>query len=170
MKSESLQNEFYELKELVEEKLFQIFLKEFRQHSIEEEVYCLNICYGSEELIPPLFAFGESKDKEKWVKNNVENIDSYLWNIAEYSYEDEEFMIEDEKTKELFYRYNHLALELELWDVQKESILIVSKKLQKHLCEFDWNMSDDFVIAVTDLEQVDVRKNFEFLNDNSCNS
>jgi len=163
MSKESFQNEFNKLKELVEEKLFQIFLKNFQSISIDDEVYCLNICYGSEELIPPLFAFGKSIDKDEWLKNDSKDIETYLWNIAEYSYWDKEFTIEDETTKELFHRYNKLASELKLWSLQIESILTVSKKLKKYLSQFDWNMSDDFVIAVTDLEQMDVAKNFEFL-------
>ena len=156
--------EFDGVKE-VEEKLFEICLRDLKNISMEQEIYCLNICYGSEELIPPLFAFGESKDREEWLKSNPSDIESYLWNIAEYSYEDKEFKIENEKTKELFHRYNELASELELWNVQVRTILTVAKKLKKNLSEFNWNMSDDFVIAVTDLEQVDVQNNFEFLNE-----
>ena len=140
----------------------QHFLKKI---TIAEEIYCLNICYGSEELIPPLFTFGESRDREEWLKNQSKDIETYLWNIAEYSYVDKEFKVEEKETKELFYRYNKLASELELWSIQIQTILTVAKKLKKYLSEFDWNMSDDFVIAVTDLEQMDVRKNFEFLND-----
>ena len=164
MNLECSQNEFDELKEEVEEKLFEICLKDFKNITLKEEIYCLNICYGSEELIPPLFAFGESRDRDKWLKNESKNIEIYLWNIAEYSYEDKEFRVKDVKTKELFHRYNKLASELELWHIQIQTILSVAKKLKKHLSEFDWNMSDDFLVAVTDLEQMDVSKNFEFLN------
>ena len=168
LKDADLMEEFDELNDKVENILYKLLLKHLKSINIKEEIYCLNICYGSEYIMPPFFSFGESSLKKEWLKEIPKTIEKYLWNFAEYGVDEYELQI-DKKTQELFDEYNQLATELELWDVQIRTILRVTKKLKNHLLDFNWNMSDDFIVIATDLEQVDVDKNFEFIGNENNN-
>ena len=164
LRDAELMEEFNELTKEIEEKLFELLLKYMKEITIEKEIYCLNISYGSESnnIIPPFFSFGESYQREEWRKNIPKKIEWYLWNFAEYGVEEYELSL-DSQTRKLFDRYNQIATELRLWDIQIRTVLNVTKRLKKHISKFNWNKSDDFVVIATDLEQVDVEKNFEFL-------
>lgn len=146
---------------MAEERLFTVLRQNIYQHAIQEELYCLYICYGNDKLFPPAIAYGTKAEKDFWQARGTK-AKWIIWNPADYQYNMEVSM--DEETENFFDFYNQETEMQQKFAVAKKAILNVTMKLKDSLNEFKLNKTSDFVIIAADYEQADLKKNFKIVN------
>lgn len=152
---------FKQLTVMAEERLFTVLRQNIYQHAIKEELYCLYLCYGNNNLLPPAIAYGTKAEKDHWQAQGTK-VKWIIWNPADYQHSVEVNM--DAEMENFFDFYNQETEMQQKHVVAKKAILNVTMKLKECLSEFKLNKTSDFVIITADEEQADLKKNFKIVN------
>ena len=152
---------FKQLTVMAEERLFTVLRQNIHQHAVQEELYCLYICYGNADSFPPGIAYGTKAEKDHWQAQEIK-MKWIVWNPADYQFNMDVKM--DKETKNFFSFYNQETEMQQKQAVAKKTILNVTMKLKACLNEFKLNKTNDFVIIAADNEQADLKKNFKVMN------
>ena len=145
---------YKKLKELTAEKLLSLLKEAIKNHAPKEKLYCINLSYFSENMIPPMIGFGAESDRKNWLDNDYNK--SIIWNVADYSHQVE--LECDDETATLFDLFNQ---ETELANKYSTAIKIIqecAKDIKQDLQNFDLDITDDFVIVAGYFDQSDLKK------------
>ncbi len=153
---------YRKLGELVQEKLLPLLKNTIKTHAPNEKLYCINIGYWEQNIIPPSIGFGTQSDRNQWINDDSCADNFIFWNIADYTHQVE--IDCDEETAKLFDLFNQ---ETELNGKYTNAIKIIlecAKQIKQDLAQFNLDKTDDFVVVAGYFDQSDFKKNFKQLN------
>ena len=153
---------YKKLTELTAGKLLNLLKNTIKNHAPKEKLYCINLSYFSENMIPPMIGFGAESDRKNWLDNDYHK--SIIWNVADYSHQVE--LECDDETATLFDLFNQ---ETELANKHSSAVKIIqecAKDIKQDLQNFDLDITDDFVIVAGYFDQSDLKKIKEITDDN----
>lgn len=156
---------YKKLTELVQEKLLALLKQNIKNHAPSEKLYCINLSYFSQNIIPPQIGFGTQSDREQWTED--ESHSDIIWNVADYSHWVE--IDTDDETANLFDLFNQQTELNEKYSTATKVIVECAKALKQDLQEFNLNKTEDFVIVAGYFDQSDFKKNFKAINPEKMN-
>ncbi|GIM48610.1 hypothetical protein [Capnocytophaga stomatis] len=156
---------YKKLAELSQEKLLPLLKETIKKHAPNEKLYCINLSYFGENMLPPQIGFGTQSDREQWTENETHS--NIIWNVADYSNSAELDL--DEETSNLFDLFNQETELNEKHNVAIKLIVECAKSLKQDLQEFSIEKTNDFVIVASCFDQSDFKKNFKAINPEKMN-
>lgn len=148
------------LTELVQRKLIALLKENIQNHAPDEKLYCINLSYFGENMIPPAIGFGTESDRKQWLENEKHN--NIIWNVADYSHQLD--MTLDTETTALFDLFNQQTELNEKYSTAIKLIIECAKILKRDLQEFNLKTTDDFVVVAGYFDGSDLKKNFKQIN------
>lgn len=152
---------YKKLSEMVAEKLLPLVKNAIKNKAPQEKLYCINLSYGAENIIPPSIGFGTESDRLYWIENQVK-YEGIIWNVADYSFQEE--LDFDEETARLFDIFNQETELNEKYTSAEKIIVECAKQIKVSLNEFDLDTTEDFVVVAGYFDQSDFTKNFKKIN------
>lgn len=153
---------FPQLTDLVTEKLFELIRKNLLELKPQDELFCIYLNYGNEELFPPSLAMGTEEERKKWSVEHGKRAKWVVWSPADYRINHELEM--DQESSNLFELYNQETEMQHKHSSAKKAIVEVALRLKAQLPDFKLHQTSDFVIVAADYEMADLKKNFKLIN------
>ncbi|MDO5104455.1 hypothetical protein [Capnocytophaga sp.] len=127
------------------EKITPLIKQTIENQAPKELLYCINLSYRSNDLLPPLVGFGTQADREKWLKNKFHH--DITWDVAHYTHFSE-IQLNEEVTDllRLFHQETNQSVKF------LSAIQIISecvKSLKVDLQDFSIKKTDDFVVGMS---------------------
>ena len=147
---------YKKLSEKVAERFYALLVPTVKEYSVKEPLYCLNIAFDYQCVMPPTIGFGTESQRQKWKETLGKRANDLLWNTADYEHT-VEIEAEQEDTA-LFELFNQ---ETEMQDKSSAATkLLVScaKRLKEEWASLGIPSTDDFVVAVSDIEESFLKK------------
>lgn len=151
---------YKKLTELSQEKLLSLLKETIRKNAPNEKLYCINLSYFGENMLPPQIGFGTQSDRKEWTENEYHS--NIIWNVADYSHSAE--ITPDDETSNLFDLFNQETELNEKYSTAIKVVIECAKTLKKDLQELKLQTTDDFVVVAGYFDQSDFRKNFKQIN------
>ena len=147
---------YKKLSERVAERFYALLIPAIKAYPIPEPLYCLNIAFDYQYIMPPTIGFGTESERLEWKESYGKRADGLLWNTAEY-----EHTIEIETNDEdaaLFELFNQ---ETEMQDKSSAAtklLVACAKRLKEEWASLGIPSTDDFVVVVSDIEDSFLKK------------
>ena len=144
------------LSEKAMERYYTLLVAAIKAYSMKEPLYCINLSFDYENILPTSIGFGTESERQEWKKTYGERVDRFLWNTAEY-----EHTIEIETNDEdaaLFELFNQ---ETEMQDKSSAAtklLVACAKRLKEEWPSLDIPSTNDFVVVVSDVEEFFFKK------------
>ena len=144
------------LSEKAMERYYTLLVAAIKAYSVKEPLYCINLSFDYENILPTSIGFGTESERQEWKKTYGERVDRFLWNTAEY-----EHTIEIETNDEdaaLFELFNQ---ETEMQDKSSAAtklLVACAKRLKEEWESLGIPSTDDFVVVVSDEEESFLKK------------
>ena len=144
------------LSEKAIERYYALLVATIKAYSVKEPLYCINLSFDYENILPTSIGFGTESERQEWKKTYGERVDRFLWNTAEY-----EHTIEIETNDEdaaLFELFNQ---ETEMQDKSSAAtklLVACAKRLKEEWESLGIPSTDDFVMVVSDVEEFFFKK------------
>ena len=144
------------LSEKAMERYYALLVPTIKAYIIKEPLYCINLSFDYQNILPTRIGFGLESDRQKWNETYGERVDRFLWNTAEY-----EHTIEIETNDEdaaLFELFNQ---ETEMQDKSSAAtklLVACAKRLKEEWESLGIPSTDDFVMVVSDVEEFFFKK------------
>ena len=74
------------LSERVVERFYALLIPAIKTYPIPEPLYCLNIAFDYQYIMPPTIGFGTKSERLEWKESYGKRADGLLWNTAEYAH------------------------------------------------------------------------------------
>ena len=74
------------LSEKAAERYYALLLPTIKAYLVKEPLYCINLSFDYQNILPTRIGFGLESDRQKWNETYGERVDRYLWNTAEYAH------------------------------------------------------------------------------------
>ena len=138
------------------ERYYALLVAAIKAYSVKEPLYCINLSFNYENILPTSIGFGTESERQEWKKTYGERVDRFLWNTAEY-----EHTIEIETNDEdaaLFELFNQ---ETEMQDKSSAAtklLVACAKRLKEEWESLGIPSTDDFVMVVSDVEEFFFKK------------
>jgi hypothetical protein len=153
---------FRALSALAETKLFEVLKQNIIARKIPDCLFCLNLSYGSEHILPPCLCFGTESEQQSWIASEGNEAKKMFWNTAEYKHQID--MDLDKETEAFFDFYSQETVMRNKENEARKVIIDCLKRLKNTIHSFELNTTDDFVLIATDFENIDIKKNFKAIN------
>ena len=144
------------LSEKAMERYYALLVPAIKAYSVKEPLYCINLSFDYENMLPTSIGFGTESERQEWKKTYGERVDRFLWNTAEY-----EHTIEIEANDEDAALFDLFNQETEMQDKSSAAtklLVACSKRLKEEWPSLDIPSTDDFVVVVSDVEEFFFKK------------
>ena len=144
------------LSEKAAERYYALLVPTIKAYPIKEPLYCINLSFDYQNILPTRIGFGLESDRQKWNETYGERVDRYLWNTAEYAH-----IIDIEPNEEdatLFDLFNQETEMQEKSSAATKLLVACAKRLKEEWSSLDIPSTDDFVIVVGDEEEFFFKK------------
>ena len=144
------------LSEKAAERYYALLLPTIKAYSVKEPLYCINLSFDYENMLPTSIGFGTESERQEWKKTYGERVDRFLWNTAEY-----EHTIEIEANDEdaaLFELFNQETEMQEKSSAATKLLVACAKRLKEEWASLGIPSTDDFVVVVSDVEEFFFKK------------
>ena len=148
---------YKKLSECVAERFYALLIPAIKAYyPIPEPLYCLNIAFDYQYIMPPTIGFGTESERLEWKESYGKRADSLLWNTAEY-----EHTIEIETNDEDTALFDLFNQETEMQDKSSAAtklLVACAKRLKEEWASLGIPSTDDFVVVVSDVEEFFFKK------------
>ena len=144
------------LSEKAMERYYALLVPTIEAYTIKEPLYCINLSFDYQNILPTRIGFGLESDKQKWNETYGERVDRYLWNTAEYAH-----IIDIDPNEEdaaLFDLFNQETEMQEKSSVATKLLVACAKRLKEEWASLGIPSTDDFVVVVSDEEESFLKK------------
>ena len=144
------------LSEKAMERYYALLVATIKAYSMKEPLYCINLSFDYENILPTSIGFGTESERQEWKAIHDKKADSLLWNTAEY-----EHTIEIEANDEdaaLFDLFNQETEMQEKSSAAMKLLVACAKRLKEEWVSLGIPSTDDFVVAVSDVEEFFFKK------------
>ena len=144
------------LSEKAAERYYALLVPTIKAYIIKEPLYCINLSFDYQNILPTRIGFGLESDRQKWNETYGERVDRYLWNTAEYAH-----IIDIEPNEEdatLFDLFNQETEMQEKSSAATKLLVACAKRLKEECASLGIPSTDDFVIVVGDEEEFFFKK------------
>ena len=144
------------LSEKAMERYYALLVPTIKAYIIKEPLYCINLSFDYQNILPTRIGFGLESDRQKWNETYGERVDRYLWNTAEYAH-----IIDIEPNEEdatLFDLFNQETEMQEKSSAATKLLVACAKRLKEDWASLGIPSTDDFVVVVSDEEESFLKK------------
>jgi len=144
------------LSEKAMERYYALLVPTIKAYPIKEPLYCINLSFDYQNILPTRIGFGLESDRQKWNETYGERVDRYLWNTAEYAH-----IIDIEPNEEdatLFDLFNQETEMQEKSSAATKLLVACAKRLKEEWVSLGIPSTDDFVVVVSDIEDSFLKK------------
>ena len=144
------------LSEKAMERYYALLVPTIEAYTIKEPLYCINLSFDYQNILPTRIGFGLESDRQKWNETYGERVDRYLWNTAEYAH-----IIDIEPNEEdaaLFDLFNQETEMQEKSSAATKLLVACAKRLKEEWASLGIPSTDDFVVVVSDEEESFLKK------------
>ena len=144
------------LSEKAAERYYALLLPTIKAYLVKEPLYCINLSFDYQNILPTRIGFGLESDRQKWNETYGERVDRYLWNTAEYAH-----IIDIEPNEEdaaLFDLFNQETEMQEKSSATTKLLVACAKRLKEEWASLGIPSTNDFVVVVSDEEEFFFKK------------
>ena len=141
---------YKKLSERVAERFYALLIPAIKAYPIPEPLYCLNIAFDYQYIMPPTIGFGTESERLEWKESYGKRADGLLWNTADYAHT-VEIEIDNEDTA-LFDLFNQETEMQEKSNAATKLLVACAKRLKEEWASLSIPSTDDFVVVVSDIE------------------
>ena len=144
------------LSEKAMERYYALLVPTIKAYPIKEPLYCINLSFDYQNILPTRIGFGLESDRQKWNETYGERVDRYLWNTAEYAH-----IIDIEPNEEdatLFDLFNQETEMQEKSSAATKLLVACAERLKEECASLGIPSTNDFVIVVGDEEEFFFKK------------
>ena len=144
------------LSEKAMERYYALLVPTIKAYPIKEPLYCINLSFDYQNILPTRIGFGLESDRQKWNETYGERVDRYLWNTAEYAHIIDIKLNEEDAT--LFDLFNQETEMQEKSSAATKLLVACAKRLKEEWASLGIPSTNDFVIVVGDEEEFFFKK------------
>ena len=144
------------LSEKAMERYYALLVPTIKAYPVKEPLYCLNIAFDYQCVMPPTIGFGTESQRQKWKETLGKRANDLLWNTADYEHT-VEIEAEQEDTA-LFELFNQETEMQEKKSAATKLLVACVKRLKEEWTSLGIPSTDDFVVAVSDIEESFLKK------------
>ena len=144
------------LSERVVERFYALLIPAIKAYPIPEPLYCLNIAFDYQYIMPPTIGFGTESERVEWKESYGKRSDGLLWNTAEYAHTIDIEPNEEDAT--LFDLFNQETEMQEKSSAATKLLVACAKRLKEEWVSLGIPSTDDFVVVVSDIEDSFLKK------------
>ncbi len=144
------------LSERVVERFYALLIPAIKAYPIPEPLYCLNIAFDYQYIMPPTIGFGTESERVEWKESYGKRSDGLLWNTAEYAHTIDIEPNEEDAT--LFDLFNQETEMQEKSSAATKLLVACAKHLKEEWSSLDIPSTNDFVVVVSDVEEFFFKK------------
>ena len=144
------------LSERVAERFYALLIPAIKAYPIPEPLYCLNIAFDYQYIMPPTIGFGTESERIEWKESYGKRADSLLWNTADYAHTVE--IETDNEDTALFELFNQETEMQERESAATKLLVSCAKRLKEEWVSLGIPSTDDFVVVVSDEEESFLKK------------
>ena len=144
------------LSERVAERFYALLIPAIKAYPIPEPLYCLNIAFDYQYIMPPIIGFGTESKRLEWKESYGKRADGLLWNTADYAHTVE--IETDNEDTALFELFNQETEMQEKNSAATKLLVTCAKRLKEEWASLGIPSTDDFVVVVSDEEESFLKK------------
>ena len=145
------------LSERVAERFYALLIPAIKAYyPIPEPLYCLNIAFDYQYIMPPTIGFGTESERLEWKESYGKRADSLLWNTAKYAHTID--IEPNEEDAALFDLFNQETEMQEKSSAATKLLVACAKRLKEEWVSLGIPSTDDFVVVVSDEEEFFFKK------------
>ena len=144
------------LSEKAMERYYALLVPAIKAYTVKEPLYCINLSFYYENILPTSIGFGTESERQKWKKTYGERVDRFLWNTAEYEHTID--IEPNEKDTALFDLFNQETEMQEKSSAATKLLVACAKRLKEEWASLGIPSTDDFVVVVSDVEEFFFKK------------
>ena len=144
------------LSERVAERFYALLIPAIKAYPIPEPLYCLNIAFDYQYIMPPTIGFGTESERLEWKESYGKRADGLLWNTADYAHTIE--IETDNEDTTLFELFNQETEMQEKSSAVTKLLVACAKRLKEEWASLGIPSTDDFVVVVSDIEDSFLKK------------
>ena len=144
------------LSEKAMERYYALLVPTIKAYIIKEPLYCINLSFDYQNILPTRIGFGLESDRQKWNETYGERVDRYLWNTAEYAHTID--IEPNEEDAALFDLFNQETEMQEKSSAATKLLVACAKRLKEDWASLGIPSTDDFVVVVSDEEEFFLKK------------
>ena len=147
---------YKKLSERVAERFYALLIPAIKAYPIPEPLYCLNIAFDYQYIMPPTIGFGTESERIEWKESYGKRSDGLLWNTAEYAHTID--IEPNEEDAALFDLFNQETEMQEKSSAATKLLVACAKRLKEEWVSLGIPSTDDFVVVVSDIEDSFLKK------------
>ena len=147
---------YKKLSERVAERFYALLIPAIKAYPIPEPLYCLNIAFDYQYIMPPIIGFGTESERLEWKESYGKRADGLLWNTAEYAHTID--IEPNEEDAALFDLFNQETEMQEKSSAATKLLVACAKRLKEEWASIGIPSTDDFVVVVSDEEESFLKK------------
>jgi len=147
---------YKKLSERVAERFYALLIPAIKAYPIPEPLYCLNIAFDYQYIMPPIIGFGTESKRLEWKESYGKRADGLLWNTADYAHTVE--IETDNEDTALFELFNQETEMQEKNSAATKLLVACAKRLKEEWASLGIPSTDDFVVVVSDIEDSFLKK------------
>jgi len=144
------------LSERVAERFYALLIPAIKAYPIPEPLYCLNIAFDYQYIMPPIIGFGTESKRLEWKESYGKRADGLLWNTAEYAHTID--IEPNEEDAALFDLFNQETEMQEKSSAATKLLVACAKRLKEDWVSLGIPSTNDFVVVVSDEEESFLKK------------
>ena len=144
------------LSERVAERFYALLIPAIKAYPIPEPLYCLNVAFDYQYIMPPTIGFGTEGERLEWKESYGKRADGLLWNTADYAHTVE--IETDNEDAALFDLFNQETEMQEKSSAATKLLVACAKRLKEEWASLGIPSTDDFVVVVSDIEDSFLKK------------
>ena len=147
---------YKKLSERVAERFYALLIPAIKAYPIPEPLYCLNIAFDYQYIMPPTIGFGTESERLEWKESYGKRADGLLWNTADYAHTVE--IETDNEDTALFELFNQETEMQERESAATKLLVACAKRLKEEWASLGIPSTNDFVVVVSDEEEFFFKK------------
>ena len=144
------------LSERVAERFYALLIPAIKAYPIPESLYCLNIAFDYQYIMPPTIGFGTESERLEWKESYGKRADGLLWNTADYAHTVE--IETDNEDAALFDLFNQETEMQEKSSAATKLLVACAQRLKEEWASLGISSTNDFVVVVIDIEDSILKK------------
>ena len=138
------------------ERYYALLVAAIKAYSVKEPLYCINLSFDYENILPTSIGFGTESERQEWKKTYGKRADGLLWNTADYAHTVE--IETDNEDTTLFDLFNQETEMQEKSSAATKLLVACAKRLKEEWASLGIPSTDDFVVVVSDVEEFFFKK------------
>ena len=147
---------YKKLSERVAERFYALLIPAIKAYPIPEPLYCLNIAFDYQYIMPPTIGFGTESERLEWKESYGKRADGLLWNTADYAHTVE--IETDNEDAALFDLFNQETEMQEKSSAATKLLVACAQRLKEEWASLGIPSTDDFLVVVSDIEDSFLKK------------